>query len=630
MHFAPRTILGQMIAGSVLVQLLVFGTFLLFSVRGEFRQTQSRDRQRMQNQARILAEDVSEPLANGDAGMLDHVIRSVAISTTIRGARITDTEGNTLRISSKFIAPELDARERILLLEVLQHPRYHLEKDGRGGDEGIQPVFVGGVTQGIVWITPDAEVTRRYSYTALQNVLAYGAFALVGNLFLVWALSATMARPLRQLRRATLQVQQNPEDLSSFPLPVLAPNEAGELTASFNTMVDEIAMQRRGTLETLNLLDAMLSSAPIGFAFYDRDLRYVRLNEHMARLHDVPIGAHIGKRYRDLRKSRGAQPLADESERLLQRVFQTGEPIPDHELSGTPPGEHAVRVWCTSYFPIRVAEGEIRWVGVIATEITERKHAEEAMRRSEKLAAAGRLAASIAHEINNPLESVTNLLYLLRHHPSLNAEAEGYVATAQQELERVAAITQQTLRFYRQSSRPSDVDVADVLRSLLLLHNARLQAPRIQVHLRLHEEVVLFGFAGELRQVFANLIGNAIDAMPYGGRLLLRARKASRLGKRGLRVTVGDTGTGMTDAVRERIFEPFFTTKEVTGTGLGLWVSAEILAKHRGVVRVKSRVAGAPGATAGTVFSLFLPFDGVPRGPVIVTSGAQALADHAI
>ena len=185
------------------------------------------------------------------------------------------------------------------------------------------------------------------------------------------------------------------------------------------------------------------------------------------------------------------------------------------------------------------------------------------------------------------------------------------------------------MRFYRQSSRATDVHLGDLLRSVLLLHNARLQSPLIRVDLRIADNAILFGFSGELRQVFANLIGNAIDAMPAGGRLLLRARAATRLGKRGLRVTVADTGAGMTATVRRRIFEPFFTTKEVTGTGLGLWVSAEIVAKHHGTILVRSLVS-REGASSGTVFSLFLPYDGVPRGPVIVTSAAQVLADHAV
>ena len=627
MRLAPRTILGQLIAGSVIVQMLVFGTFLAVSVRREFRETQRRDHVRLMNQAKTLANVLEESLVTGNRDMMDHIVQAIRVSTTIKGARITDTQGNTLRISSTKIPPTLSPAERTLLPELLSEPRYYtLSTDGV--EEGIQPVMVDGAVRGIVWVTPDPDVTRRYPASALQNVLSYGSFALVGNLLLVWALSATISRPLRQLRRATMQVQNAPDDLSAFPLPVAGVNEAGALTSSFNAMVNEIERQRRGTQETLNLLDSMLTSSPFSFAFYDRDFRYVRMNDNMATLHGVDIPSTIGKRYRDLLPPGASTVLADNIEALLRRVFESGEPVTDQEISGPTRGESDLRTFRVSYFPVRVREGEVRWVGVIATEITERKKAEEAMRRSERLAAAGRLAASIAHEINNPLESVTNLLYLLQHHTELQPEAQQYAALAQQELGRVSQITQQTLRFYRQSTRPTDVSLPEVLGSVLLLNQARFISPSIEVTQQLSDDAILFGYAGELRQLFANLIGNAIDAMPRGGRLVVRARKARSRGKRGFRVTIADTGVGMSVAVRRRIFEPFFTTKEVTGTGLGLWVSDEILAKHRAVMQIRSRLAGFPGAPSGTVFSMFFPLDGVPRGPVMVVSSAQVLADH--
>ena len=302
--------------------------------------------------------------------------------------------------------------ERALLPGLLRQPRYY-HAAGDSGEEGIEPVVVNGTVRGIVWVTPDFGVTRRYASTTLQDVLIYGAFALLGSLLLMWALSNTMARPLRQLRLATMQVQNDPDDLSAFPLQVHSHNEAGQLTASFNSMVDQIALQRRGTHETLSLLDSMLNSAPIGFAFYDRDLRYVRLNKHLADMHGVPLAAHIGKRYRDLLPPGASPEIADEAERMLQQVFRTGEPVTEREMSGTMPDGNTRRTWATNYFPVSGGGDEVRWVGLIATDVTERKKAEEAMRRSEKLAAAGRLAASIAHEINNPARK--------HHQPALPA-----------------------------------------------------------------------------------------------------------------------------------------------------------------------------------------------------------------
>ena len=246
-------------------------------------------------------------------------------------------------------------------------------------------------------------------------------------------------------------------------------------------------------------------------------------------------------------------------------------------------------------------------------EATERKRAEEALRKTEKLAAAGRLAASIAHEINNPLEAVTNLLYLLRHQPSLDEEAIAYADLAQREISRVAEMTQQTLRFYRQSTLPVVANIAELLDSVLTVYMGKLLALQIDVCRNNGPEADLYCFSGELRQVFANLIGNAIDAMGQGGRLWLIVRRSRSWmdGTPGIRLFVADSGCGMTEAMRRRIFEPFFTTKETTGTGLGLWVSGEIIAKHNATVRVRSRAG--PG---GTVFMLFFPEDGIGIPPL--------------
>jgi signal transduction histidine kinase len=242
---------------------------------------------------------------------------------------------------------------------------------------------------------------------------------------------------------------------------------------------------------------------------------------------------------------------------------------------------------------------------------SDRKRSEEALRKTEKLAATGRLAASIAHEINNPLEAITNLLFLLRNFCQLQDPALNYVAMAEHEAKRIAEITQQTLRFYRQSTLPARANMGDLLDSVLSLYQGRLNTLSIKVERDYDAAMDLFCFSGEVRQVFANLVGNAIDATMAGGRLLVRARR-SRSWKEpeqtGVRFAIADTGMGMEPEVRERVFEAFFTTKEVTGTGLGLWVSHEIILKHRGLVRVRSRTA-QNGRSSGTVFEIFIPDD---------------------
>ena len=231
--------------------------------------------------------------------------------------------------------------------------------------------------------------------------------------------------------------------------------------------------------------------------------------------------------------------------------------------------------------------------------------AQDALRRSEKLAVTGRLAASIAHEINNPLEAVTNLLYLVRaaDNPML---AHKYLAQADQELARVAEITRQTLRFYREPSHPVDTEVASVLRSVLVLYNSRLSAANVEVHLEVEAQTAtVLASPGELRQVIANIIGNAIDAMRRGGRLRLRISDENSGGRLPrVRLTIADTGSGIPPSLLPTIFEPFVTTKGETGTGLGLWVTGEIIRRNGWSIRVRSRCGSDH---SGTAFSITMP-----------------------
>ena len=232
--------------------------------------------------------------------------------------------------------------------------------------------------------------------------------------------------------------------------------------------------------------------------------------------------------------------------------------------------------------------------------------AQEALLRSEKLAVTGRLAASIAHEINNPLEAVTNLLYLMRGElrPEDNKRL---LAEAEQELARVTEITKQTLRFYREPAQPIPTEVASVLDSVLKLYASRLLGANVTVHREvLATSAFVLSTPGEFRQVLANLIGNAIDAMRSGGRLRIRVADHHTPGHAQdcVRVTIADTGSGVPQDVLPTIFEPFVTTKGETGTGLGLWVTSEIIKKNGWSIGVRS---SRHSRHAGTVFSIVMP-----------------------
>ena len=262
------------------------------------------------------------------------------------------------------------------------------------------------------------------------------------------------------------------------------------------------------------------------------------------------------------------------------------------------------------YQPRREADGAISGIIVLGVDVTESKRAEKALMQTEKLAAVGRLASSIAHEINNPLESVTNLLYLARE-TAINPETREYLNIADRELRRVSVIANQTLRFHKQSSRPQWITSEELISSALSVYQGRLVNSSVQIERRILTARAVFCFEGEIRQVLSNLIINAIDAMhPHGGRLLMRSREGTdwKTGRKGLILTVADTGSGMSPDTAARIFEPFFTTKEIGGTGLGLWVSHEIVERHGGALAVRG---SQHRGHSGTVFTLFLPFEAV-------------------
>ncbi|HEY2496872.1 MAG TPA: ATP-binding protein [Candidatus Angelobacter sp.] len=240
---------------------------------------------------------------------------------------------------------------------------------------------------------------------------------------------------------------------------------------------------------------------------------------------------------------------------------------------------------------------------VVLTDITERKLAEESLRNAEKLAATGRLAQTIAHEINNPLEALTNLIYLASH-TSVQKELQDYLRQAMKELERVTKITKQVLSFHRETKVPVELDLREMVNSVLALYAIQLQGKRINVDLEKGGPYRIHGFPGELRQVVANLIGNAIDASPQGGKICIRIRPAANDGVRGAVFTIHDDGAGIPKEIRDRILEPFFTTKELKGTGLGLWLAKSIILKHNGSLRFRSNYTAS---RRGTCFRVFLP-----------------------
>jgi PAS domain S-box-containing protein len=285
---------------------------------------------------------------------------------------------------------------------------------------------------------------------------------------------------------------------------------------------------------------------------------------------------------------------------IWEHCVETGEPYLNEYRLRRKDGIY--RYFLARAVPIKSDAAEVvRWIGS-ATDVHDQKLAEDALRRTEKLATAGRLAASIAHEINNPLTAVTNSLYLALRDDSLRTDTKTYLQMAEQELRRVSHITTQSLRFHKQSNSAMRVDISELVESVMVLFGRRLADKNIQVESKCERGSSLTCFADEVRQVIANLISNALDATGAGGRI--RVRVKSTQSPAGVRIVVADTGHGIEPRVLQHIFEAFVSTKGDTGIGLGLWVSDGIVRKHGGQIKVRSRHGGR---YAGTTFRLFLP-----------------------
>ena len=354
-------------------------------------------------------------------------------------------------------------------------------------------------------------------------------------------------------------------------------------------------------------LEATYNNAAIAMALIDPvEFRYLRVNTKLCEMLGQNQDTVVGSKVFEV-----AQEVSGLEEAL--RKVAAGQSVVGGVLEGelsTSPG--VKRYWTMDYTPVFAPDGSVMAIAAASAEITRQKQAEAALIQTEKLAAVGRLASSIAHEINNPLASVTNLLYLVRLY-ELPPEVEGYIDTAERELRRVSAIANQTLRFHKQTTNPTQVNCTEMIDDVLAMHHARLINSRIRVEKRMRSKRPIICFEGEIRQVINNLIGNAIDAMPSGGGLLMIRTRDARCpitGKLGVVITVADTGSGMSKETVQKAFEPFFTTKGFSGTGLGLWISHEIAQRHEGKLRLRS---SQNRRHHGTTVTLYLPSDAATR-----------------
>ncbi len=407
---------------------------------------------------------------------------------------------------------------------------------------------------------------------------------------------------------ASLEMQNG-----DFDAVLIIPSSPGELTSRLSVVLYShraLARRYQSALEELNFNRNIFRSVTNGISVANAqlpDMPLMYVNPSFELMTGYSLEEVEGKNCRFLQGSDMDQPGLTLIREAISQGRQTVAILRNHRKDGSP-------FWNElTLSPIRNREGELTHFVGIQMDVTERIEFESALRESEKLAAVGRLASSISHEINNPLEAVMNLIYLAAQvAPATeeNREALGYLKQADEELRRVKLITAQSLRFYKQSSGPEAVLCSDLVGSVLELYRGRLENYNVRAERRERSTQHIVGLASELRQVLSNLVGNAVDAMKgNGGDLLLRTREATwwRNDKTGVLITIADTGTGMAEETLSKIYKAFYTTKGVGGTGLGLWISSEIVTRHHGHLKVRSSVrAGA----SYTVFELFLPYQG--------------------
>ena len=367
------------------------------------------------------------------------------------------------------------------------------------------------------------------------------------------------------------------------------------------------ARRYHNAIEELHLNRRIFRSVTSGISVADAtepDLPLTYVNPAFEVMTGYSLEEVMGRNCRFLQGEETSQPSVDLLRHAIRERREVVVILKNYRKDGAP-------FWNElSLSPIRNREGEVTHFVGIQTDVTARVEFEAALRESEKLAAVGRLASSIAHEINNPLESVMNLIYIAANAEQMS-DTKKYLSMADAELQRVKLITAQSLRFFKQSTKPQSVLCSELLTSVLDLYNSRLVNAGVAIERRDRRSGMLTCMESEIRQVLNNLVGNAIDAMHErgGGRLLIRTREATdwQSGQRGVLFTLADTGGGISPENLASIYRPFFTTKGAQGTGLGLWISSGIVDRHSGRLKVRSRQADAK---SGTVFELFLPFDG--------------------
>jgi len=491
-----------------------------------------------------------------------------------------------------------------LEVEMAERRRVQTSRDRLAGQLGAMPDFVSHMAEGAVTVGFDGNIL--YCNTRFREMIKNGSEQLLGqsihhfiapNFHEVFVAALSEARN----RRITAEVEFLSDAGEQVPAQIALSTFNGADIEAVAMVVTDLRNQKRNEqlLAEGRLARMMLEQTHSGMAVCDEQGRIILASRIF---HEICKENPLFRDFDDVLRLEIVHPNEVEQFSIREVLGGTNHKATEvllHRHDGTE-------------IPLLMTAGRIQSDtgtivgGVIGLfDISDRKAIEEALRRSEKLAAAGRIAGALAHEINNPLSAVTNILYLLEN-SKLEERLQYYVSLASSELARVSHIVRNTLSFYRESSKPVPVRITEVLDYVLEVYNRHVTEKSLNVVKRYSFDEAISSYPGELRQIFSNLISNSIDALPAGGELKLSVRTSvhPQTGVEGVRVTIADKGHGIPPAHREKLFEPFFTTKGEKGTGLGLWVTQGILQKQGGSIRVRSRTGEEDSWTA---FSVFIP-----------------------
>jgi PAS domain S-box-containing protein len=374
-------------------------------------------------------------------------------------------------------------------------------------------------------------------------------------------------------------------------------NEAGNVIGASKTACD--LTERRHADESRFRLAAIVDSADDAIASKDLNGIVQSWNEGARRMFGYTADEMVGRPMLKIIP----KDLHYEEDEILRKL-RLGERIDHYETTRQRKNGERIDVSVT-ISPIRDGVGRIIGASKIARDISDRKRIERMLIQSEKLAATGRMAATIAHEINNPLESVMNLIFLARQPSITDAKVQEYLLTAEDELERVSHLARQTLGYYKDTGSPTEVYLHDLIQNVLSVYNSKILSAKISLDTQFNDLQKIVVSKGEMLQVLSNVIANAIDAMRQGGILQVSARKLTGPSGDGIQTVVRDNGTGIKPEYMERIFEPFFTTKGDLGTGIGLWVARQLIDRRGGQISVASSTERQHG---GTTITIFIPF----------------------